>query len=355
MKIKSVFRILNEIRYVKSVLKSYSNVLVRGKYYQYNSFRALTLNSPSVKGKAHLYFDENVCGNVQAAIANFLNRISFFNNKNKYTTEEYDGFYIANNYDRVREIKLFSFKNSKILTICTSVEEANKQIEQYETFGKAYNMPRVKKSDKYETAFEISMVNLKEDPGSDRALENVCLSTIQNNPSIDKLTKKSVKDLLEFSFNDKEINFYLQRIVDKIDPSLMNLQIPLCIQHGDLSMANIIYGECDGKTDFWWIDWEHAKERIFFYDYFFYIIISIRPENMKIFDCYIKGESCRAFEKMFEHFGLEFHRDKMFDYFLIFAIPFLIERVCSIGGLPILKRNYELIEAMEAHIKKEKR
>ncbi len=350
MKIEALFRILREIKYVKSVLKCYGDSLMCGRYYQHNSFRALSLDKTSTREKATLYFDKNGRGRITKSIVKFLNFISYFRNNNKKSTQEYEGLYIANNYDKVREIKLFSFKSDKILTICTSKEEASKQIEQYDTFGKAYNMPRVKRNDKYETSFEISMVNLKPYVSESLALENICRSTVESNPIVNKLDKQCTKKLATFSFDD-EMNSYFKKIVDRIDPSLMDIQMPICLQHGDLSRENLIFGESEGKTDFWWIDWEHAGERIFFYDYFFYIVNSALYYDMDSFECYINGEADEALEKMFSHFGLSFDKNKRFDYLLIFMIPFLIERVCSVGGLPVLKRYYELIEKMEACVK----
>ena len=129
------------------------------------------------------------------------------------------------------------------------------------------------------------------------------------------------------------------------------MRIPICVQHGDLSKENLIFGECEGKLDFWWIDWEHIGERAFFYDYFFYIINSSLYYDMNAYKSYISGEADDSLRKMFAHFALEFNSEDRFNYFLLFTIPFLKERVCSKGGLPVLKTYYNLIEAMEAMLK----
>ncbi len=350
MKIKSALRILGEIKYVKSVLKRYSDVLACGKYHQHNIFRALSLDSPEVSEKSRLYFEKGSSSKIMQSIIKFLNGIGYFTNKNKKSTGEYDGFYIANNYDAVREVKLFSFKNDKILTICVGREEAEKQIKEYELFGKAYNMPSVKKDSRYETSFEISMVKLKNYDTDALAIENICYSTVAYNQKTENLPKRTVSELISFSY-DEEMNGYLQKIADRINPSLMDTEIPLCTQHGDLSKDNLIYGDCDGKTDFWWIDWEHVEKRAFFYDLFFYMINPALYGDKAPFETYINGEVDEVLQKFFAHFGTEFEKDKRFDYFLIFTLPFLKERVCPIGGLPILKRYYALIEELANSVK----
>ena len=80
MKLKRVFKILHEIKFVKSVLKRYSDSLARGRYYQHNSFRALSLDEPATKEKAKLYFDKNDVGKRLAGIAQKLSSIGYYTN-----------------------------------------------------------------------------------------------------------------------------------------------------------------------------------------------------------------------------------------------------------------------------------
>lgn len=350
MKLKSAFRILNEIKYVKSVLKQYGHILARGRYYQHNCFRALSLDTPFIREKSQLYFNKGNSGKIMLRIIKVLRRVGYFTNRNKKSTGEYDGFYIANNYNKVREVKLFSFKNDRILTVCVGREEAKKQLAEYKQFGGAYNMPRVQKDERFETSFEISMVKLKKYESESLAFENICASTATYNSKTEELQRITVKELINFSYDDEQ-NVYLKKIADKIDKKLLEIKIPLCTQHGDLSKDNLIYGDCDGKTDFWWIDWEHVEKRVFFYDLFFYMINPALYGDKAPFETYINGEADEVLQKFFAHFGTEFEKDKRFDYFLIFTLPFLKERVCPIGGLPILKRYYALIEELANSVK----
>lgn len=354
MKIKTAIFILREVLYMASVFRKYGESLAQGRYYQYDCFRAFSLDTPESKKNSFEYFNRNIVNKRMAEIARLLNKIGFYKNTNRKSTEEYEGIYIANNYDKVRETKLFSFKNSKILTVCTSSDEVKKQLEQYELLVKAYNMPPVKNNEKYENSYEISMVELKSFDDERPAFENICKSIVAYNTEMETLKFISVKELIEFSY-DEEINSYLQKIADKIDPSLLKIKIPLCLQHGDLSKENLIYGECGEKIDFWWIDWEHAMERVFFYDLFFYIINPAFYDDMKPFESYISGEADDIISNMFEHFGLDFDAEKRFDIFLIFAIIFLKERVCEKSGLLVVKKYFELIEKMELLIKGDKK
>ena len=279
--------------------------------------------------------------------------IYFFKNKNKRSTEDYEAVYIANNHDEIREIKLFSFIRRKILTVCTSSAEMDKQICQYNDFGKAYNMPRVTRSDKYDNSFEISMVTATSFQDETLALSNIAQSTMAYNPSLEMLKIESAEKVMSLSYENEEVNVYMKKIADKISCVVSKMQVPHCMQHGDLSKNNLLYGECDGRIGFWWIDWEHAEERPFFYDCFFYIVHSAFYGNRDAFKCYIKGGADAIFEEFFEHFGLKYEKQYRFEYLMLYFMYFLNERVCFVSGLPTIKKYYELIESMEVELKNE--
>ena len=344
MKIKSVLNIFREIRYMKSVLKAYSDRLSAGKYVLFDGFRAMALNDSQTLTHAHSYFDKPGINPRMASVARKLNKMGYYTNKNKRSTAEYEAFYTANNYDKCREVKLFSFRNQKILTICTSASEAEKQISQYKLYSKAYSMPTVKKNESYPNAFEISMISLKDFPGNVLALNSISQSTVRFYPATNNLARMPARELIKHVYNNSEIDLLLGELCSKIDPSVLDLEIPLCVQHGDLSKDNLLYGECDGKIDFWWIDWEHAKERPFFYDYFFYIINSALYYDVGAYEYYMNGGADQDMEMFFKHFGLSFDKEKRKDYFLIFAVYFLKERVCDFGRVAALKKYCEFIQ-----------
>lgn len=142
MKLKTVIDIIQEISYLHSILKRYGGSLEKGRYHLFNSFCAMSLQES--KDKAAIYFGKAKSSSGKTRAAGVLNKIGYFKN-NRRTTAEYEAFYSANNFDKIREIKLFSFKRGKILTLCTSGFEAEKQFEQFNRFSSVYNMPSVEK------------------------------------------------------------------------------------------------------------------------------------------------------------------------------------------------------------------
>lgn len=339
MHLKTVLYFSREFRYLKSILRLYGDRLAKGKYRLLDGLRAVSLDDTETLEFSQTYFGKARSGGKVFFVVDKLNAWGYYTNKNKKSTEEYEAFYTANNDDKIREVKLFSFKRKKIQTFCTSSAEAKKQIEQYKLFGSAYAMPIVKRDDRYNNAFEISMVELKARPEDQFALENIIRSTMAFNSSTDRLQRKTIRELINFSYENDEMNDLIGSIVSKIDTKVLEESISLCMQHGDLSKENLMYGESDGKNGFWWIDWEHARDRVFFYDLFFYIINSAMYYDTKAFECYMSGELDELLRGFFNHFGSEFVPEKRRDYFLIFTVDFLRERVCA----------YERIEALRAY------
>ena len=164
MRLKTLKTVRREFKYLKSVIKKYGDSLIPGKYVVFPNRRALSLNDVDSLSESERYFNRNKSIGKLIYFVNFVNNINYFKNKNRNSLCSYEAVYTANNYDEVREVKLFSFKNQKILTICTNAVSFNSQINQYSDFGRGYNMPKVEPSDKYENSFEIDMVSLQDRP-----------------------------------------------------------------------------------------------------------------------------------------------------------------------------------------------
>jgi len=344
-RIKQMRRIFRELRYLKRILNTYGGSLRPGSYQMFPSMRAIAAVDSDVLKNADRYFAKNIqVGITQKMIAK-INKTSFYCNKKCGATELYDAVYVANNYDKVREIKLFSFDRKEILTVCTSAKEQEKQITEYEKLHRWFGMPRAENQSQYENAYKIAMVDLLPRPDEKLALENIvqCICAYR----LDHLAEeKSVtaEKITSFAYSCQELNDLLTNLTEKISSATLEKALTLCLQHGDLSRDNLIYGSCNGKTGFWWIDWEHARPRLFFYDYFFYMLnTALYFKDTSALDAYLHGNYDDQLHDYFSQFGLQYDPDLRKDYFLIFAVDFLKERVCDRGNLDALKMYLEFI------------
>ena len=86
-----------------------------------------------------------------------------------------------------------------------------------------------------------------------------------------------------------------------------------------------------------------AAPGICFYDLFFYIINSAIYGDRDAYDVYMSGQADEEMKKLFSHFGLNFDNKMRKDYFLMFSVVFLKERVCDFARVEALKRYFEFI------------
>ncbi len=309
------------------------------------NLRAMVINISDSYDTAKTLFIKTTTASKKTTAIKFLNKLGvFFNFTNGQ--QSYDAFYVANNHNKIREIKFFDFTNSKILTICATTEDYDKYLSLHSALCKDYNQPAILNQCDNVKSYEISMVRSKPRPNEIKALSQILSSNISYNriPSKKILTS----ELMSHSYCNTDIVNILNHICNELTPDLLNLEIPICLQHGDLSRDNLIYGESNGLTDFWWIDWEHVSPRIFLYDYFFYIVnTAYCYHDLTAFNIYINGHHNQNLRVFFEHFGVPFCADNLKDYILIFLIVFFKERLCDKDYIDVLKDYYDYVKKLK--------
>lgn len=337
MKIKVAYNLYREMRFLRAVLRTFSKNMTCGNYRLLPCMRVLVLDTYENLSVANVYFGNKAKQEKFQPFISGVNRIKYF--RNEKGEGLYSAIYIANNNHKCREIKLFSFETKKILTICTSKEEKYHQFERHERYSCGYSMPSICHSDITPSAYEISMVELLPRPNEILALNDIIKSGISFSKCHAYSSRITLRDALKVEYTNEEVSKLLWRMVSHIDESVLGLSVPICLQHGDLSKENLIYGKSNGREKYWWIDWEHDENRVFFYDVFFYILNAAFCSNdKKPLDLYFKGEADFLFKEFFEFFGLEYSPQKRQDYFLAFAVIFLKERVCDNNNVKTLKQ-----------------
>jgi len=345
-RVKQVKRVLGEICYFKRLLKTYGEHLLPGQYYLFPGLRAIAATRSLEKAKT--YFGKKAKPSKTQKLISAINGTNYYRNKRQSNLETYEAVYSANNYDKVREIKLFSFERNEILTFCTCEQARQKQLEEYEGLRGYFGMPRVQRQDVGRYAYKISMVTLVPRPEERLSLEAVC-RCVAAYYQAHRAEQDDVlaSQIMNISYPQKDIQDLLLELTQRIDPAVLEMRIPLCFQHGDLSRDNLLYGSCDGKTDFWWIDWEHARQRIFFYDYFFYILnTAVYYHDMSALKAYLCGDYQPHLQEFFAQFGLRYDQTHCRDYLLIFAVAFLKERVCDLNNTAALKMYCDFLNEM---------
>ncbi len=343
MHLKTIKRYFTQIRFVKKTFKKYKNLLCKGKYNLQPCMRVVLLNEDWVKDEGEKYFGGMTCSKTSTRVAKLVNKFFGLRN-NKAKKNLYQAIYIANNYDKKREIKLFSFNQKEILTICIDKQSCDKQISQYETLHEFFVMPKVSQYDEIEHAYKVSMIDVLPRPSDDEAIKNIvdCMMKYRKQNDSNVI---SISEILNFNDENEEAKKMLLEIASYLTPNILDKKIATCLQHGDLSRDNLIYGTCEESTGFWWIDWEHARERIFFYDFFFYMLnTAIYFEDKNALNSYLSGKYDKNMFDWFKQFGSEYDGKYIKDYFIVFAIDFLKQRVCPLNNIRILKSYCDFIK-----------
>ena len=341
MGIKTTVHRVKQLLFMRKMLKQYAPYMKRGKYMLFPSMRALASRDGDSLDNAKQYFIHHTKTR-ENRIVSFVNKHTFF--RNKKGNGRYEALYVANNFDKKREVKLFSFAEQKILTICVSEEECEAQLKEYGLLHEAYGMPATFPSSLFPCAHEISMISLSPRPDESEALATIASSCKKFNPDTSALSRASVDELLSFAYPDKEMNELLERLKEHIGFDGLPKAFPLCLQHGDLSQDNLMYGSADGTKGFFWIDWEHKRDRIFFYDFFFYILNSAFCSDVFTpLGAYISGACDEILTDFFDYFGLSYDPQRKKDYFLLYAIVFLKERTCDLGRLAATQKYVDFL------------
>lgn len=340
MMIKTLWHLYPKIKYLKNTFKKYKKSLVPGTFYLYPCMRAIVLQDKQFRTQADAYFSNMPFQSRYQFAVKYINKLKCLKNKRSQFAE-YQAMYIANNSEKVREVKLFSLHKQKILTICTSAEERDKQISLYSMLHEAYHLPVVTISEEYDYSYFIDMVSLSPTPNNESAIVEIAEST-KRFTGIH--TQKKVNEVLTYTYEDNRFQEILNRIAEQISPEVMDDSITLCIQHGDLSSENLIYGKSNNHVGYWWIDWEHVRERIFYYDLFFYIQHSaFYFNNDMILQEFLSGKFDLILSDLFRRFGQVYVPKCRKEYFCVFLITFLVERVCDNGYFETLEMYYNFM------------
>ena len=326
MRIISLMRFLCHLAYVKRQFNKRKKLLVPGRYILMPSMRSFSLDDPGVFEVAKKYFPQTWHSRVKCFVVSVLNKLGAFTNRKQGGC--YQAMYIANKYDKVREVKLFSFCENKILTICTSSVSFEKQLDQYQRLSFAYSMPPVVPMPDCENSYEIEMITLLPRGDAISALQEIAEAHMKFFATKGHF---SVEKILGDMRMRAEYADVVRTIKEKLSFGILTVEFPLCMQHGDLSQDNLMYGTCAGEKGYWWIDWEHEGLRLFYYDFFFYILNSAYcTHDLAPLHTYLRGECDGILKKWFELAGIQYCEAKREEYLWVYFLSFLNERVHTV-------------------------
>ena len=338
MKIKTFLKLCKEFKYYKRIVKEYRHELSNGRYYMYPCMRALCKNSE------RLYYDKYF--NNKVSNAKFVPFVRLFNRFfrvkvcTKQLEKKYSAIYIANNTDESREIKLFDRENNVLKIYCADLQSYHKKMDEVQTLEPFFRLVPSFDFDVKSKSFLQKMINIESKRPDERFVLN---EIIQSGTTLPILGQVEIKDAIiqaqQYVSVFPELAFVLDRIKEKTPKT-----IPATISHGDLSTDNFLYGNIgQEENSLYWIDWEHLDTRLFFYDFYFYILNNaVRGNNFEPYYEFINHPNIVA--PLFQHFQFAYSEENAKHTFLLFMLFFLLERVLPTKSQKAFEIYYSFIE-----------
>lgn len=334
MTIKGLMFRLEQIRYIQRVFRRMSRYLDIGGYCLQNNMRSLVRKKD--KKVYSRYFRDEPKEGIWGLMIKILNAFNFFCIKKDASVKlgTYGALYIANNNDCVREIKLLDAVNGNVKVFFTDIHTKTDYIELYNELSGMFRMPKIRSNEHTDdNSLVISLIRKEEGFSDLDAIRSICSAHIHQLERISRLNLQHIEKI-EPNLNADDVSCESKSLVERIkmymSKEVFQERYIFCLQHGDLSADNLMYGEVDKEVDYWWIDWEHVGNRVFFYDVYFYILNNaVADKNYIPTQNFLSGLYDDELERLFSAAGHKYLRNKRKEYFIRFAIDFINERLSA--------------------------
>ncbi|MFZ3591236.1 hypothetical protein ACOI1C_18825 [Bacillus sp. DJP31] len=333
-----VFRYLKGKREVVHAFHESAHYMAAGLYEFDKSIKYIRRKDPVIKDRASMVLQESEYKKRSKLWLIYLLKQTIFRkalsiSRSDLHTQEFIGqvylpFGSANGY---RDRKIFDLENNKVLTIYLDKKGYHTVLTDHDLFREYFPMPTIIWADDQqlttiEELISFHPVNQWKEEDLQFVMEDIFIRSFYYfNECLSKRVYSftTAIDIINTLPNREEVNF----IKNKINPDLLELEIPVLTLHGDLWAANTLLVK--GKTNqVKYIDWEFSNEFTFFYDFFMMMWLDVYMKNrFELINSYVNGDYDQHFKRIFSLFYLTFASKYRMDYFHLFFLNFFKERL----------------------------
>ncbi|MGE6260641.1 phosphotransferase family protein [Heyndrickxia sporothermodurans] len=287
--------------------------------------------------RASEMFQKNLYKKVFAKLIIFLLRKVLFNKKlnvieHKLSLDDFSGtiFIPVRSTSGYIDIRIFDLTRNKVLTVFSRKKDYNSVIENYGKFKPFFHIPTVlwKSDEDLLIIEELIIFQPKTNWGNDDYLL-IMKVTFELYLTFFKNKQEKIHSFItpQNLFQSLPGEVEIKDLWMKISKEITNMKLPYTLLHGDLWTSNILYKKSD-DFDVYFIDWEYSSEFIFFYDLFNMMWLEVYMNNNYVYvEKYVNGDYDLYFYNMFAIFDLKFQSKYKQDYFIIYFLEFMKNRL----------------------------
>lgn len=222
--------------------------------------------------------------------------------------------------------KIFDSTNKLVFSFFTNNSEFNKYKDGAKFFGSFYSVPKILFRDKkrnYVVEEKVLFIEHLDNRLKQEVQHEILKGYIQ---SIEKIESSWIElPKIRYQSKDKEVGSLIELMNKTID-NLSVKKLPKFIQHGDLSLSNVLIEKTTSTP--YIIDWEHMDEYILFYDPFWnWINESIWNNDYSLLRLYLTGEYDAEIIQVLRVFQLEILLSNKIELILIVLVEMLNKRI----------------------------
>lgn len=237
-----------------------------------------------------------------------------------------------------RDIKIFSLKEKKILSIYANEDNMAKRMNPYKLFQQFFAIPHILICDcKNKLTVEELIDNNPKNLWSDYDYY-IIIKTIFNNynnyykwcgENKNFILSNQHSKLLNNIKKEREFLELYTIIEHNVPEKLLFSSFPIVLQHGDLWLYNTLLN----SKKVYFIDWEHMGEYFFLYDIFWCMQNEvIYNNNYTYIGKYLNGDYDVYFKELFQCFNIIFEESERYAYFNIALLEIIDKRILGNGS-----------------------
>ena len=248
---------------------------------------------------------------------------------------------------REDDVKIFDFKSEKVKTYLNTADY-EKQKENYEHFKAYFNLTIIDLNDQEASITEqlipfktVDKWTLEEmrDMFQDMSTNFINYGTFCRKKLVPQQTIPEIIDNCQAVIDDMTLMTMIENYLKMYD---LELPFSMVRGHGDFTTNNILLH----NETYYVIDWEDARDYVFYYDLFNLFFVDYLHTNNQLFlNYYLEGHLDEQLEKLFHVYGIHYYPHKKIAYLLIFICERLAKFETKKSGehLNQVIRRYETI------------